>query len=148
MNELYRLDTDSLPCLPVPHDCVIKTILVDKDNQCISFIFEDDISGYESIASQRSNAKSLVIKYHLYEEVDDYDLYKSMKSSLSHRYGGYKCLTDYKKGKHNALLKLTKYKLEYISHYVAYKDMIIQLWADTSIVLKLNVDTVEYEWKY
>ena len=35
-----------------------------------------------------------------------------------------------------------------IHHYVAYKDMIIHLWAETSIVLQLDVDTVEYEWKY
>ena len=148
MNELYRLDTEALPCIPSPHDCVIKTILVDKDKQYISFVFEDDISGYDSIAHQRPKAKSLVIKYHFYNDVEDYDLYRFMKPSLLHRNGGYNCLTDYKKEKHKALLKLTKNKLEYISHYVAYKDMIIELWADTSIVLRLNVDTVEYEWKY
>ena len=126
MNELYRLDTDALPCLPTPHDCVIKTILVDKDKQFISFVFEDDISGYDSIVSERPTAKSLVIKYHL-DDVDDYELYKSLKPSLLHRHGGYKCLTDVEKGSHDALIKLTNHKLEYISHYVAYKAMIIEL---------------------
>lgn len=124
MNELYRLDADELPWLPNPHDCVIKTILVDQDNQCISFVFEDDISGYDSIAYQRPNAKSLVIKYHFYSNVEDYELYKSMKPSLWHRHGGYKCLTEpIKNGKHDALLKLTKNYLEYLHHYVAYKEM-------------------------
>ena len=150
MNELYRLDTDALPCMPTPHDCVIKTILVDKDKQFISFVFEDDISCYDSIVSERPTAKSLVIKYHFYNTVEEYELYRFMKPSLWHRHGGYKCLTDYEKGKHGALLKLTKHKLAYLCHYVAYRNMIIELWADTSmsIVLQLDVDTVEYEWKY
>lgn len=147
MNESYRLDTEALPFLPVPHDCVIKNILVDKENQCISFVFEDDLSGYDSIAHFKPGAKSLVIKYHL-DDVDDYELYKSLKPSLLHRHGGYKCLTDVEKGSHDALIKLTNHKLEYISHYVAYKAMIIELWAESSIILKLNADTVEYEWKY
>lgn len=147
MNELYRLDTEALPCIPTPHDCVIKTILVDNDNQCISFVFEDNILGYDSVAHQRPNAKSLVIKYHL-DNVNDYELYKLIKPSLWHRLGGYKCLTEYEKGNHNTLIKLTKHNLEYLSHYVAYKAMIIELWAETRIILQFNVDTVEYEWKY
>ena len=148
MNELYHLDTDVLPSMPTPHDCVIKTILVDKEKQLISFVFEDDLSEYDSIAHQRPNAKSLVIKYHFYNAVEDYELYRFMKPSICHRHGGYKCLTEYKKGKHDALLKLTKHNLEYLHHYVAYKDMIVHLWAETSIVLQLDVDTIEYEWKY
>ena len=147
MNESYRLDTEALPFIPVPHDCVIRTILVDKEKQCISFVFEDDISGYDSIAHFKPGAKSLVIKYHL-DDVDDYELYKSLKPSLAHRNGGYECLTDAEKGNHDALLELPKHKLEFLSHYVAYKSMIIELWAGTSIILKLNADTVEYEWNY
>lgn len=63
--EIYHLNADTLPTMPVPHDCVIKTILVDRDNSCISFIFEDDIAEYDSVAYQRPNAKTLIIKYHL-----------------------------------------------------------------------------------
>ncbi len=148
MNELYRLDTDVLPSMPTPHDCVIKTILVDKEKQFISFVFEDDFSEYDSIAHQRPNAKSLVIKYHFYNAVEDYELFRFMKPSIWHRHGGYECLTEYEKGNHDALLKLTKHHLEYIAHYVAYRNIIIELWADTEIVLRLNVDTVEYEWIY
>ena len=148
MNELYRLDTDVFPCMPTPHDCVIKTILVDNDNQCISFVFEDDISGYDSIDYYRPNAKSLVIKYHFYEAVEDYDLYRSMKPSFWHRHGGYERLTDCEKGKHDALLNLTKHYLMYIGHNVAYRNIIIELCADTEIVLRFWVDTVEYEWIY
>ena len=150
MNELYHLDTGVLPSIPTPHDCVIKTILVNKEKQLISFVFEDDISGYDSIDYYRPNAKSLVIKYHFYNAVEDYELYRFMKPSICHRHGGYKCLTDYEKGKLGALLKLTKHNLAYLCHYVAYRNMIIELWSDTSmsIVLQLDVDTVEYEWKY
>ena len=150
MNDLYRLDAEVLPWLPNPHDCVIKNILVDRDNQCISFVFEDDISEYDSIAFSRPDVKSLVIKYHFYNTTDDYVLLKWVKPSLLHRYGGWKYLCDeyIKNGKHDALLKLMKYDLEYKTHHVAYKSIIIELWADTSIVLQLDVDTVEYEWIY
>lgn len=147
MNELYRLDTEALPFIPTPHDCVIKTILVEDNNQCISFVFEDDISEYDSIANQRPKAKSLVIKYHFYETVEDYELYQFTKPSFGHRRGGYKWLIE-SEGKHDELLKLTKNKLEYLYHYVSFNDMIIVLWAGTSIVLRLSVDTVEYEWIY
>ena len=148
MTELYRLDTtDKLPFLPIPHDCVIKTILIDNDNKCISFVFEDDISDYDSIKYDRPNAKSLVIKYHFISDVEDYELYQFGKTSFLHRRWGYNWLTE-SEGKHDVLLKLTKHKLEYLHHYVAYGEMLIHLWAETSIVLQLNVDTVEYEWIY
>lgn len=71
-----------------------------------------------------------------------------MKPTLFLRNGGYKCLTGYKKGNHEELLKLSKYNLEYLHHYVAYKELIIVLCANTEIVLKLGVDTIEYEWLY
>ena len=150
MSELYHLDADVLPWLPNPHDCVIKTILVDKDNRCISFVFEDDISSNYSIECTKPNVKSWVISYHFYNDVEDYILLKYVKPSLLHRYGGWKCLCEQyiKNGKHDALLNLTKYHLEYKSHHVAYKSLIIELWAKSSIVLQLDVDTVEYEWKY
>ena len=148
MKEQYSLSADILPWIPIPHDCVIKTILIDKDKQCISFVFEDDISGYDSVAYTHPGAKSLIIKYHFYSDIEDYELNKMMKRTLFLRNGGYKCLTDYKKGNHEELLKLTKYNLEYLHHYVAYKELIIVLWAKTEIVLKLGVDTIEYEWLY
>ena len=148
MKEQYNLSTDSLPTIPVPHDCVIKTIIIDKDRQCISFVFEDDISVHDSIADTHPGAKSLIIKYHFYSDIEDYELNKKMKPTLFLRNGGYKCLTDYEKGKHEELLKLTKYNLEYLYHYVAYQAIIIVLWAKTEIVLKLEVDTIEYEWLY
>ncbi len=147
MKEQYNLSTDSLPTIPVPHDCVIKTIIIDKARQCISFVFEDDISGYDSIADTHPGAKSLIIKYHFYNDIEDYQLYKMMRPTLFLRNGGYKCLADYPKN-HEELLKLTKYNLEYLYHYVAYKAIIIVLWAETHIVLKLDVDTIEYEWIY
>lgn len=147
--EIYHLDADTLPTMPAPHDCVIKTILVDRDNSCISFIFEDDIAEYDSVAYQRPNAKSLVIKYHLTGE-NEYELYKFLKPSIWHRNGGYECLTDYEKGTHRTLIKLAEDNLEYISHYVAYNAVAVELWGAKakSVILKLDVETVEYEWGY
>ena len=147
--EIYRLDADTLPTMPVPHDCVIKTILVDKDNSCISFIFEDGVSEYDSVAYQRPNAKTLIIKYHLIGE-NEYELYKFLKPSIWHRNGGYECLTDYEKGTHRTLIKLAEDRLEYISHYVAYNAVTVELWGAKakSVILKLDVETVEYEWGY
>ena len=57
MNELYHLDTDVLPSMPTPHDCVIKTILVDKEKQLISFVFEDNLSEYDSYSSSKTKCK-------------------------------------------------------------------------------------------
>ena len=148
MKESYSLSADILPWIPIPHDCIIKTILIDKDRQCISFVFEDYISGYDSVAYTHPGAKSLIIKYHFYSDIEDYELNKWMKPTLFLRNGGYKCLTGYKKGHHEELLKLTKYNLEYLHHYVAYKELIIVLCAKTEIILRLGIDTIEYEWLY
>ena len=47
MKEQYYLNGESLPTIPVPHDCIIKNVRL--KNQCIEFVFEDDISNYDSI---------------------------------------------------------------------------------------------------
>ena len=149
MTERYCLNTDSLPTIPVPHDCVIKTIHV--ENQCIVFGFEDDISSYDSIANLRPQAKSLTIRYHFSEHIQDYSVYRWVQPTRWYRNGCYECLTDaLTNGSHAALLELAKSKLEYIGHYVGYNSLIITLYSALQgrIVLECEVDTVEYEWGY
>ncbi|MBR6424372.1 MAG: hypothetical protein IKS29_00270, partial [Oscillospiraceae bacterium] len=68
MKEKYFLNGESLPTIPVPHDCVIKKIQL-KD-QCIEFIFEDDISYHDSIQYYKPDAKSLIIRYHFAYDTD------------------------------------------------------------------------------
>ena len=133
--------------MPVPHDCVIKTIYV--ENQCVVFDIEDDISCYDSLAYLRPQAKSLSIRYHFPEHIQDYSIYRWVKPTSSYRNGCYECLTNVADENHIALLNLTKSKLEYIGHYVGYKSIIIDLYSALQgrIVLACEVDVVEYEWE-
>lgn len=77
MKEKYFLNGESLPTIPVSHDCVIKKIRL-KD-QCIEFIFEDDISYHDSIKYYKPDAKSLIIRYHFAADPNDYSIYKWIK---------------------------------------------------------------------
>ena len=148
MTERYYLDTDSLPTIPVPHDCVIKTIYV--ENHCIVFDFEDDVSCYDSIAYLRPQAKSLTVRYHFPEHSQDYSVYRWVKPTRLFRNGCYECLTDVTDENHTTLLNLAKPKLEYIGHYVGYNSIIIDLYSASQgrVVLECEADIVEYEWKY
>jgi hypothetical protein len=149
MKESYCLNTDSLPTIPVPHDCRIKCIRI--ENQSIVFIFEDDISWHDSIVAINPKAKSLVIRYHLVNDVRDYELYKWVKPNLLFREGGYKSIAHcLKKGQHEILKGLTHSELTYLFHYVGYNTIVIELYSESArqIVLKGDVDAVEYEWIY
>ena len=147
----YSLTTDNLPTIPVPHDCIIKEIRI--ENQCVVFVFEDDISDYESIAYWHPQAKSLIIRYHFTESVWYYDIYRWVKPNLSHKQGCYKFLTDGLDEKHTTLLSLTKSRLEYIDHYVGFgyggHSVIIKLYsaAKGEIIMAGDVDVIEYDWK-
>lgn len=107
--EKYFLNGDTLPTIPVPHDCVIDNIAV--ENQYIIFTFEQDISYHDSIRYIKPDAKSLVIKFHLANEC--FSLYKWHKPiKFFADEGFYKCIDS------SELFKLTlqKYKLEYLNH--------------------------------
>ena len=58
--EIYYLNGETLPTIPLPHDCVIKSLAI-KD-QCMEFVFEDDISYHDSIKYYRPDAKSLIMR--------------------------------------------------------------------------------------
>ena len=145
MKEKYFLNGESLPTIPEPHDCVIKKIQL-KD-QCIEFIFEDDISYHDSIQYYKPDAKSLIIRYHFAYDTDDFSIYKWVKpmrllSKLFSIDGHYKRI------KNSLLSELPedKFKLEYLYHNVGYCSIITKLFSNGYIILDADIDCVECEW--
>lgn len=131
MTETYYLDRDTLPTIPVPHDCVIDKITL--ENGFLVFTFEQDISYHASIQHFKPDAKSLVIKYHLVD--NDLRLYEYFAENKCWNY------TDSKK-----LSVFTANRTEYINHFVSYESMIIDLCAERSVRLEIEADYTEYEW--
>ena len=141
MKEIYYLNGDALPWIPVPHDCVIKAIRVKE--QCIEFVFEDDISCHDSIQYYKPEAKSLIVRYHLVFDLDDLSLYRWVKPRRPFERDGH-----YKRLDNSYLEKLPegKYKLEYLYHNVAYCSIITKLFSNGFIILDAAIDYVEFEW--
>ena len=139
MKEIYYLNDNILPTIPVPHDCVIDSIT--SENQYIVFAFESDISHHDSIKNINPDAKSLVMKFHLVDEC--FDLYKWHKPvKIFANKGFFKCIDNSKLFG----LTLSEYKLEYLYHYFGYQSLIIELCSDTIIRLELTVDYIEVYW--
>lgn len=139
MKELYYLNQDVLPAMPVPHDCIIKSIALEGES--LVFSFADDISRYDSVRHIRPDAKSLIIRYHLIDEV--YSLYRFVNpGKIFFREGAYKGLPQ------DALFRLADGKLEYLYHFVSYESIIIKMYSEREIILDADVDYVEYEWIY
>ena len=145
MKETYFLNGKMLPTIPVPHDCLIKKVQL--KNQCIEFIFEDDISYHDSIKHLKPDAKSLIIRYHLADGPDEYSIYKwfypiRLLSKLFSAEG------HYKKIRNSRLTELPegKFRLEYLYHYVGYCSIITKLFSGGYIILDAKIDYVEFEW--
>ena len=145
MIEKYFLNGASLPTIPVPHDCVIKHIA--RTDQCIEFVFEDDISRHDSIQFYRPNAKSLIVRYHFAYDPNDFSIYKWVQpnrllSKLVSADG------HFQRNKTSLLTKLPegKFKLEYLYHNVGYCSIITKLFAGGEIILDAEIDYVEFEW--
>ena len=145
MKETYFLTGDSLPTIPVPHDCIIKKIQL-KDH-CIEFVFEEDISYHESIQYYKPDAKSLIIRYHFPNDPNDFSIYKWVKpnrlfAKLFSANGHYKPI------KNSLLTKLTegRFRLEYLYHNVGYGSIITKLFSGDEIILDAAIDYVEFEW--
>ena len=139
MQETYYLNGNILPTIPVPHDCIIDNITM--VNQCLVFTFEKDISYHDSIKYIKPEAKSLVIKFHLVDECFSlYEWHKGVK--LFAKDGYFKSIVS------SELLKMTtsQYRLEYLSHYVAYQQLIIEMSFSNIVRLELSVDRVEFNW--
>ena len=137
MLEKYTLIDDTLPIIPTPHDCVIKKVSL--ENQFLIFEFDDNISEHDSISYIKPKAKSLIIRYHLYIE-DDLTLYKWHQPARWSPFKG--CYKELSVDKFLQNLK----GIEYIGHHVGPCSIIIELFADSSIILKTCPDYVEYEW--
>ena len=143
MKETYYLNTNELPTIPVPHDCIIKEINLEED--CLVFVFEDDISYHDSIKNIFPAARSLTIKYHFVNDIYDISLFMRDKPNrILHKAGVFKEieLPD----EREVFLNLPKNNLEYLYHNVGYCSIIIKLWSSTNIILDMSVDYVEFKW--
>ena len=153
----YYLNKDVMPTIPVPHDCVVKEILLDDvETGCtdvetlratsLRFVFENDITYHDSIKSicPNSDFKSLIIKFHLLDDIHDISMFVKNKTNRYHPTSLYKeiFLSEDK----YALLNLPKNRLEYLSHNVGYCSIIVKFWSKRSIILDMAVDYVEFEW--
>ena len=127
--------------MPVPHDCVIKHI--HHKDQCIEFVFEDDIAYHDSIRYLKPDARSLIIRYHFAYDMDDYSVYEWIKPFKLFAKDGY-----YKRIDNRRLTELPegKFKLEYLYHNAGYCSIITKLYANKEIILDADVDYVEFEW--
>lgn len=133
----YYLDKAEWPTIPVPHDCVINDISFSDDFLVLTF--EQDISVHDSIQHIHSNAKSLIVKIHL---IDTFDIYQ-MKIRNFPKFKRFYAEIDV-----NKLASLVKQKrVEYLYHYVAYQSLVVNLYYNTNIILNLQTDYIEYIWK-
>lgn len=133
----YYLDKAEWPTIPVPHDCVINDISFSDDFLVLTF--EQDISVHDSIQHIHSSAKSLIVKIHL---IDTFDIYQ-MKIRKFPKFKRFYAEIDV-----NKLTSLVKQKrVEYLYHYVAYQSLVVNLYYNTNIILNLQTDYIEYIWK-
>ena len=141
MKEIYYLNKETLPTVPVPHDCIIKAISVAE--QYLEFVFEDDVSYHDSIRQYKPDARSLIIRYHFANDSDGFSVYKWAKRPFER--DGY-----YKKLDNGQLTKLPsgKFGLEYLYHNIGYCSVITKLFSNGFIILDAEVDYIEFEWIY
>ena len=143
MKETYYLNGKEVPTIPVPHDCIVKDIKLDDGN--LVFSFEDDISYHDSIKNKYPKAKTLIIRFHLIQDIYDINLFiRSKANRFLHKAGVFREIDLTKR--HKDLLTLTKYNLEYLYHNVGYCSIIVKLWSSNDIVLDITADYVEFEW--
>lgn len=141
--EKYSLSGSTLPTMPVPHDCIVKEIRVEGHD--LVFVFEDDISYHDGITQSRPGVKSLVIRYHLADDLADVGLFvRTRPNRILHKPGVYRQI-DLTKDP-SGLTRLCAHPLEYLYHNVGYCSIIIKLWSAGSIILDMTVDSVEYQW--
>ncbi len=145
MKETYYLNQEkALPRMPVPHDNTISSITL--EDQFITFVLETDIRDKDdSIQYYKPGTKRLIIRYHLVWEDDIVVLYK-MKHSPRHLSWLIPPRLISLDGKRLAEFTNRKHSLVYIRHYVDFNSIIIELYSDTQIQIKAEVDYIEYEW--
>lgn len=134
--EIYRLDGDICPTIPVPHDGVIKAI--ESDGDWLIFTFEDDASYHDFIAYCHPGAQTIVMKIHLTEKSDAGVYAQEIR----------KYETVYVERKFKWLYNWPKKnnQVQYLFHYVGYRAIQIELCADCLCLLELQADIVEIDW--
>ncbi len=139
MKEIYSFEKGAIPWLPNPHDCVIKEIL--RKDGCVEFRFEDGISVHDSVQAQAPGAKSLIIRYRLWDDGDD--CFSVYRCELPKR--PFRRKTRYTELDQSRLAELPmgKMPLEYLQHYVATFRILVVL---STAVFTADVREVEYEW--
>ena len=140
MKETFRLDGDTLPNLPCPHDAVIKKVTFDESY--IPFYFQNNICDHDAVANQRPGYDSLIIRYHLFDP--EFITYHSIEhiTGIGRRFGRH----GYYEINNNYLIKPSKYNLEYIDQKVSFNNIILQLWRRGYVIIDAYVDSIEYEW--
>lgn len=128
MKEIYRLNDHSVPTLPTPHDCRIKQI--SRDNEFLVFAFEDDICSRDAVKWQKPNTKSLIIRYHL---IDELEIYAGKWNKIRKR-------LEYQELKPKQIGKLFNEEIEYLEHFVDYNAMIIRLCTERNIMMFVYAD--------
>lgn len=134
MKTTYYLNQETLPTIPTPHDCVVTSM--EYDSEFLILRFEEDISHHNSIEGINPNAKSLTMKIHLLFN-DEFEIYK-WKKHLFFGQEGFVLM------KNSVISKLKQFV--YLSHYIAYDSIIIELWNFGCVVLKMESDYIELEW--
>ena len=140
MIETYRLDEKTLPALPDPHDCVIKSITIDES--FIVFRFENNIVSHDSISYFRPESDCLIIRYHLCDPC--FFTYYQIKHTtvIGKRFGKH----GYYEVENEFLLRPSKFDLEFLYQNISYNSIIIKLWRRRGIIIDASVDYIEYEW--
>ena len=146
--ETYLLDGNNASNIPLPHDCEIKDIREDDDYLIIDF--EDDISYHDAIRAVHPDAQTLTVRFHLeYGGLNGIKAHGGLQGIYqychSKRHGeGYMLVKSLKKLR--KLMKESGFPTTYLYHYVAYHQVILELFVDDSALLMLWADSVEFEW--
>ena len=148
MVETYLLDGSNISNIPLPHDCEIRDIKEADDYLIIDF--EDDIFYHDAIRAVQPDAQTLTVRFHLeYDGLDGVKAYGGLQGIYRHRHSkkhgeGYMLVKSLKKLR--KLMKECGSPATYLYHYVADRQMIVELCVDDSTLLMLWADSVEFEW--
>ena len=148
MTETYLLDGTNTAGIPVPHDCVIGDIREEDD--CLVIDFEDDLSGCDSIRAIHPDAQALTVRFHLeYGGLDGVKAYGGLLGIYRHRRSkkhgeGYMRIKSLKKLR--KLIGRCRSPATYLYHFVAYRQVILELHVDDSTLLMMWADSVTFEW--
>ena len=148
MVESYWLDGNHASNIPVPHDCEIKDISEDDDYLRINF--EDEISDHDAVRAVHPDAQTLTVRFHLiYGGLNGVKAYGGLQGIYQHRRSkkhgtGYMLVKSLKRLR--KMIKGCRIPATYLYHYVACRQVIVELCVDDSTLLMLWADSVEFEW--